>query len=181
MKRIREFLNIGLLLSVLFILGTLIGSCGRDDNPAGGDDDRTGEPYKVRIEVSAAHPDLFNLAIVLGSYNYVENGLPRTGWLTDPDVFVEETAVPSPLIEEYEIPRNFTKFFIDGAVFSIDIQPSEMRMNEDVTGKLFVNNKLIASSTAKFSWTFAMVYDAAKKKYVITYSNGKDIELDKLD
>ncbi|MDR1370505.1 MAG: hypothetical protein LBJ72_10360 [Dysgonamonadaceae bacterium] len=168
-------------LSKTFISGTVftvavLTGCGRDEDPV---NEESGDPYKFRIEISCEHPELYNVGISLGSYNYVENGLPRTGWLSDPDNFVEE--LPSPLVKEYEIPGNFTKFFIDAGVFAKGIVLHEKLLNEGISGKLTVNNRIIASSSAKFGWVCNIVYNAAKKKYVIKYSDGNDVELDKLN
>ena len=123
----------------------------------------------------------YKIAFGLGSYNYVdETGLPRTQWLTDPEVWPDEIAVKSPLIGEFEIPRNFNKFNLNGGVFNIEYDPTDEKKNEIITGKLYVNNKLIITSSDKFILTMSIQYDASKKKYIIK-SGAEMIELNKLD
>jgi hypothetical protein len=175
-----QFLGISLAAVMVLVCMLAFSSCSKDDDP--NEDNRKGEPYKFRVELSIVNVDKYHLAFALGSYNYTdESGFPRTEWLTDPDIFdIRAIAVPSPLIGEYDIPRKFNKFFLDGGVFTVEYDPTD-GMNEIITGNLFINNKLIASSAFKFDWNVQIIYNSSKKNYSVKCSGIEMFELDKLD
>lgn len=160
----------------------LLAACSDDDLTGGGNNDN-GEPYKFRVEVTTQYPDSCKVAVCLGSYNYTDkNGLPRTEWITDPDVAPDEIAVESPLIKEYEIPRYFSKFYINVSNFT---KTREAMLNDTnrqttCTLKIFVNDELIVSATDLFGVGWGVVYDSNKKKYIYNDSNGNTVETSSL-
>jgi hypothetical protein len=166
----------GILLLAVFLLGALTG-CGKDNEPGG--ENRKGEPYKFRIEVSAEKPDVFDVLTATGHYNYIdENGLPRTIWYTPDDV----ERVPSPDITEIEVPSNFYAFMFTSSLISIDLSmPFEEELQGIISGKIFVNNKLLAEFSNKFWWITTIAYDNKTKQYTVKTSDGKEFKTSKLD
>ena len=168
----------GLLFISMIIMIALLNSCGGNE-PGGGTDDKKGPPYKFRIEISAEKPDEFKIGYGVGSYNYLDdNKVPRTIWFT-PDVLEK---VSSPCIKEIEVPSNFTKFMLTVNLHSIDIlMPLEKEMAEKITGKIFINNKLLVEFSNKYWWIITIGYDEKSKKYEVKTSDGKVFEKTKLD
>lgn len=156
-----------------------VAGCGKDDEPLNGRDDRTGEPYKIRVELSVDEGEDLRILIGFANYNFIEQsgqlaGLPRTEWLFE-DV---ERAVQSPFIRECEIVRHFDKFTLFANVY--ELLPDEILRTKNIHGKVYVNNNLLVSSTSKYGWTCVIEYESNKKKYIISYSGGNTIEKDKL-
>jgi len=165
-----------LILLTALMVGMFAGC--RKDEPEAGSENRKGSPYKFRIELSAANPDVFDIGYGIGNYyRYFDEqlGLSRTVWFSD----AEDGIYKSPFVREYEIPFNFTGFFIYGHLFAI--VPEEVLRAGLISGKLFVNNKLLTEFSYHFGWSVGIVYDASKKKFVITDSRKEVKELDKLD
>jgi hypothetical protein len=164
-----------LKMLALFCAITLFG-CNDDE---GNDeiDNRSGEPYKFRIEISAEKPDLFYIGWGMGSYNYIDNGLPRTVWFTPDDL----EKIPSPCIKDFEVPRNFTKIGVYASLVSIDIMSFEDTMAGIIIGKLYVNDKLLSEFSYKFGWSVGIAYNNNTEKFVVTNSLKETVELDKLD
>jgi len=181
MNRISYFYKIiagGTVLFILFMLCTLTG-CSKSDEPNGGNDNRSGPPYKFRVEVSAEKSDEYKILLNVGNYNYVdENKWPRTEWLFDLD---NQQTVSSPWIQEYEIPRNFNKFGMLLNLSAIEITPFEEELQQIISGKLFVNNKLLAEWSNKFAWHFSITYLTQSKEYKVSTSDGKSFETNKID
>ena len=159
-------------------------SCSTDDGPTKGNNN-SGAPYQFRVEFTLEDPDKFFVAFDFANYNYVdENRLPRTIWFAE-ELSGQENAVASPLTKDFEVPRNFSKAAIVAGVYFIrPFVPSDKipeREQETISGKLFINDNFIAETSAKFGCSFGVGYDSSKKKYIVTMSGGKTIELDKLD
>ena len=153
--------------------------CSKDDNPQSGDD-RTGEPYRIRVELS--YDDGEDLKIIIGfaNYNFIEQsgslkGLPRTEWLIDETGY---TLYDSPCVMEFEIIRHFNKFTFIAGVHAV--LPEEVLRTKNIHGKVFVNNNLLVSSSFKYDWGCVIEYDSNRKKYVVNYSGGNTIEKDRL-
>ena len=158
-------------LALLF--AAILFSCG-EDNGLDENDNRSGEPYKLKVEIIAEKPDLFTVGWGMGKYNFVdENGLPRTVWFTPDDL--EE--IPSPCIKEFEIPRYFTKMSVYSALISIDPTISDS-FEGIIRGKLYVNNKMLTEFSCKFGWSVGIEFK--NKKFTITNSN-EIFVLDKID
>jgi len=181
MKRTFYFYKIiagGTVLFILFMLCTLTG-CSKSDEPNGGNDNRSGPPYKFRVEVSAEKSDEFKILLNMGNYKYIdETGLPRTEWLFDVEGLPKVT---SPSTLEYEIPRNFNNFGMALNLSAIEITPYEYEIQQIISGKLFVNNKLLVEFSNKFWWITTIAYDAKRKKYEVKTSDGKSFETNKID
>jgi len=163
-----------LIAMVLFALA----SCSKDDDTAN-NNNRDGQPYKFRVEVSTQYPDSCLVNIALGSYNFTEkSGLPRTIWLTDPDSDLRDVSVVSPLIQEYEIPSNFTKFYLNVGNYNRiwDAVWNDTNSKTNCTLKVYVDNKLVYSDTKLFNIGWGVAYDATKKKYVYKDGNGNTVE-----
>jgi hypothetical protein len=179
-----------ILTAIVFVAALVLlsmfalSSCGKDDDPTNEEDNRKGEPYKFRVEVSCVNTDRNKIACSLGSINYVDNnGLPRTEWLSDPDHAPDDIAVESPYIKEFECTRAFNKLFMDIATFSkaYYYDDPEQNRKEPVTGKLYINNKLIITSNSIWTWQIAMQYDSKTKKYRLKASGSEEMILDSLD
>jgi len=179
-KRLSYFDKViaGGIIMLIALSLCVLTSCGKDDEP-GGKDDRSGQPYKFRAEISAEKPDEFDVLSATGNYNYVdENGLPRTVWYTPDDV----ERVPSPYVIEFEVPRNFNKFMLTSALFGIvPFMPYEVEMAGIISGKLFVNNKLLVDFSNNFWWITSIGYDNKTKEYTVKTSDGKEFKTSKLD
>jgi hypothetical protein len=168
----------GIMLMTAFSLCATFTGCGGDDEPDDGGDNRSGTPYKFRVEISAEKPDEFTIMLNTAYYNYVdENGLPRTFWL-----FEDSEKFPSTFIKEFEIPRNFTKYMLTANLRSIDVlMPYEVEMDGIIFGKLYINNKLLTEFTNKFWWITTISYNEKSKKYVVNTSDGNEFETSKID
>jgi len=165
------------IIVLLFASLLLLVGCSTSDEPNGGD--RSGEPYKFRVEISAEKSDEFDIQMNMGNYNFVdENGLPRTIWLFEDNI----NTLPSPCIQEYMIPSNFNKVGFLCNLHSLDVtRPVEETFSEILFGKLFVNNKLLAEWSNKFSWHFSITYNEKDKKYTVSTSDGKSFETNRID
>jgi len=163
-----------------------LSSCSKDDDPAN-DNDRNGQPYKFRIEAIEQYPDSCGVGIVLGFYRYNdETGLPRTEWLVPDDQ--DPVYYVSPHTWEYEVPRNFTGFYINVGngftseqIKNFDIWMSGVEYRSETTLKVYVNDKLIFSQTKwalAFGWNIG--YNSTTKKYVYKDGNGNTVEVSTL-
>ena len=160
----------------VLVLAYIFAGCSKND---GIDmiDNRKGDPYKFRLETTLhANFDKYQLYFSFGNYNYNnENGFPVTGWIVDPDEKRKDiTYYPSPMIQEFEIPRNFNKCLFSCVVSPVGYDPTDGK-NETITGKLYINNKLIISSSTKFNWTSQIQYDSIKKIYILTAKGGETL------
>ena len=170
--------NVAIIFALMMMFFAFAG-CGKDDDPNNGGDDRTGEPYMVRIELSVDEGEALRILIGFANYNFIEQsgplkGLPRTEWLFEN----VSSAVPSPFIGEFELPRYFNKFSFIANVF--EHLPDEVLKTKNIHGKVYVNDNLLVSSSSKYGWTCVIEYDSNRKKYVVNYSGGSAIEKDKL-
>jgi len=163
---------------LILVFAYFFSACSKDDG-IDGIDDRKGEPYKFKLEISLQDNfDKYKLYFSFGNYNYNnDNGFPVTGWIVDPDEKRKDiTYYPSPMTHEFEIPRNFNKCLFSCVVSPVGYDPTDGE-NETVTGKLYINNKLIISSSTKFDWNSQIKYDSVKKTYIVTAKGGETLEL----
>ena len=179
-----QVLTICILVLIAIVLFAL-ASCSKDDDTFK-NNNRDGQPYKFRVEYTLDNPDNFYLSFEIANYNFVdETGLPRTIWICDENSSGQSYAVPSPLIKEFELPHNFNKIALTvGVYFVYPYQvgkPILDRQQETMYAKIYVNNKLLAETSAKFGIVFSIVYDKNSKKYIMKYSGGNEFELSKLD
>jgi hypothetical protein len=170
--------NITLFIASMMMLFAFAG-CGKDNDPQNGDN-RTGEPYRIRVELSCDEGEDLKIIIGFANYNFIEQsgplkGLPRTEWLIDEKGY---TLYDSPCVKEFEVVRHFNKFTLLAGVHAI--LSDEILRTKNIHGKVFVNNNLLVSSSFKYDWGCVIDYDSNKKKYVINYSGGTTIEKDKL-
>ena len=163
---ISSFLKI---LTGLFFL-TLFG-CVEKGNTLEPFDARTGKPFKFRFEISTEKPDLYN--VIWGGGNYFDG----TGRVVS---FIESETVPSPCIKEVEIPRNFMNMIALSFPSIIEYDYGESREGV-LIGKLYVNDKLLYSYTAKDKWSVSIGYNYSTKKYILENSLNEKFEFDKID
>ena len=159
----------------LFVLLLFYG-CS-DDKGLDETDNRSGEPYKFRVELSTDEPELFSIGWGTGNYKYIDKDfpVPITVWFTPDDL--EE--IPSPCIKEFEIPGNFIQFSLLSALVSIDPTISDS-FEGIIKGKLYINNNMITEFSHKFSWGVGITYNSNSKKYTVSASN-ENFELNKLE
>ena len=171
--------NVAIIFALMMMFFAFAG-CGKDDDPNNGGDDRTGEPYRIRIELSVDEGEDLKIIIGFANYNFIEHsgplkGLPRTEWLIDETGY---TLYDSPCVKEFEVVRHFNKFTILAGVHAI--LPDEVLRSKNIHGKVYVNDNLLVSSSFKYDWGCVIEYDSNRKKYVVNYSGGSAIEKDKL-
>ena len=155
------------ILTGLFAITLL--SCVERGNSLEPFDSRTGKPFIFRFEISAERPDLFN--VNWGGGNYFD-GLGR---ITS---FVNPETVSSPCIKEIEIPRNFLNMIAIVTISPIDYPES---IEGILTGKVYVNDKLLYTYSAKDIWEVSVAYNYSKKNYTLTNSLDEKIVFEKID
>ena len=165
-------ISVGIVLLVALLLCTFAG-CSKDDDTSGGGNKPKGDPYKVKIEISTETPDIYTVYLNNGYYNvYDKDGKTNPVSFTTFDDYL--TSYPSPLIKEFDLPRNF-----DGLAFTCGLRGNDIDSYK-VYIKIFVKDRLLLSYEENRQ-VILFLYQKENKFFVDINYRIAVFEFDKLD
>ena len=167
----------------IFLLAILAGvfsitlfSCDKDNDLSEENNNLIGESYKFRFEISTDEPN--DLYVKWGGGHYFYDDKNGT---TQSVLFYSPETVLSPLVKEIEVPRNFSYFIALATSSSLEPNIPSGNSGSVLSGKLYVNNKLLLTYTSELVWNVSIQYSNHTKKYMIVNYLDEVIELDKID
>lgn len=162
-----------------FVVVCTIVSCTPLDNPLG--DNISGNPFKVRVEVSVANPNDYMIRTGGAIYLYYIGSIPETNAFSNLE---RDYWFVSPYVQEFEVPRDFNSITFTCKAWINFMSASDFENlneeNEFLTVTVTFDEHQIIKIINKYECSFSIKYHKDTKKYAIKQGNEETVYTSKL-